>query len=65
MELPDAILKPQNLTELPDTALTLACGWINDAEEEADDVKTITELFNEAYIQDPIPNDVLAQLCRG
>ena len=26
---------------------------------------TITELFNEAYIQDPIPNDVLGQLHRG
>ena len=60
-----AVLKPQNLTELPDTdpALTLACGQINEevqqAEEGADNVKTITELFNEAYIQDPIPNDVL------
>ena len=66
-----AVLKPQNLTELPGTALTLACGRINEeeeaeeAKEEADNVKTITGLFNEAYIQDPIPNDVLGQLCRG
>ena len=76
-----AVLKPQNLIELPDTALTLACGRINeeaqqaekaeeaqraeDTEEGADNVKTITELFNKAYIQDPIPNDVLGQLHRG
>ena len=54
-----AVLKPQNLTELPDTALTLACGRINEeeeaqrakeAEEGADNVKTITELFNEGYM---------------
>ena len=61
-----AVLKPQNLTELPDTdtAFTLVCGQINEeaqraeeaeegaeeAEEGADNVKTITELFNEAYI---------------
>ena len=52
------VLKPQNLTELPDTALTLVCGqinneevqWAKEAEEEADIVKTITELFNKAYI---------------
>ena len=60
------VLKPQNLTELPDTALTLACGQINEeaqqaeeaeeaqrageTEEGANNVKTITELFNEAYI---------------
>ena len=63
------VLKPQNLTELsdtaltelPDTALTLACGRINEeeeeevqraeeVEEEADNVKTIIELFNKAYI---------------
>ena len=25
----------------------------------------MTELFNEAYMQDPIPNDVLGQLRRG
>ena len=68
------VLKPQNLSELPDTALTLACGQINEEEEvqqaeeakkEADNVKTITELFNKASIQDPIPNDVLGQLRRG
>ena len=58
-----AVLKLQNLTELPDTALTLACGRIN--EKEADNVRTIIELFNKAHIQDPIPNDVLGQLCRG
>ena len=58
-----AVLKLQNLTELPDTALTLACGRIT--EEEADNVRTITKLFNEAYIQDPILNDVLGQLRRG
>ena len=51
-----AVLKLQNLTELPGTALTLACERINEeeeaeeAEEEADNIKTITELFNEAYI---------------
>ena len=58
------MLKPQNLTDLPDAVLTLACGWINEVEEEvdwvveqekageeADNVKTITELFDEAYIQ--------------
>ena len=63
------VLKLQNLTEVPDTALTLACGRIDkdeeeadnvvqideeeeaqQAEEEADNIKTITELFNEAYI---------------
>ena len=66
-----AVLKPQNLTELPDTdtALTLTYGQINEeaqrAEEGADNVKTITELFNEAYIQDLIPNNVLGQLRRG
>ena len=71
-----ALLKLQNLTELPGTALILACRRINEeeevqqageeeAEEEADNVKTITELFNEAYIQDPIPNDILGQLRRG
>ena len=65
-------MKPQNLTKLPDNALTLVCGRINEevqrikeAEEEADNVKTITELFNKPYIQDPIPNDVLEQLHRG
>ena len=36
-----------------------------ETEEGADNVKTITELFNEAYIQDPIPNNVLGQLHRG
>ena len=36
-----------------------------EAEEGAGNVKTITELFNEAYMQDPMPNDVLGQLCRG
>ena len=66
-----AVLKLQNLTEVPDTTLTLVCGQIDEeeeapqAEEEADNVKTITELFNKAYIQDPIPNDVLEQLRRG
>ena len=81
------VLKPQNLTELPETVLTLVCGRINEeeadrvveveevqraeleevqrAEEEADNVKTIIELFNEAYIQDLILNDVLGQLHRG
>ena len=62
------VLKLQNLIELPDIALTIACGWINEeeeaqrseeAEEGADNMKTITELFNEAYMQAPIPNDVL------
>ena len=58
-----AVLKPQNLTELSGTALTLTYRWINkeeeaeEAEEEADNVKSITELFNEAYIENPIPND--------
>ena len=33
--------------------------------EGADNVKTITELCNEAYMQDPIPNNVLGQLRRG
>ena len=33
--------------------------------EEADSVKTTTKLFDEAYIQDPIPNNVLGQLYRG
>ena len=42
------VLKPQNLTELPDTALKLACRRIN--EKEADNVRTITQLFDEAYI---------------
>ena len=79
-----AVLKLQNLTELPDTALTLVCGRVNEeaqqaeeaeeaeraeeteeTKEGADNVKTIIELFNEAYIQDPIPNDVLGQLHRG
>ena len=78
-----AVLKLHNLTELPNTTLTLACGRINEeeeaqraveaeeaqqaeeAEEGADNVKTITELFNEAYMQDLIPNDVLGQLCTG
>ena len=72
------VLKLQNLTDLSDAALTLACGWINEVEEEvnwavkeeeageeASNVKTIRELFNEAYIQDPILNDVLGQLCTG
>ena len=27
--------------------------------------KSIEELFNEVYIKDPIPDDVLGQLCRG
>ena len=54
-----AVLKLQNLTELPDTdtALILTCGQINEEaqraeedEEGADNAKTITELFNEAYI---------------
>ena len=31
----------------------------------AEDVKTIIELFNEAYAKDPIPNDVLGQLRSG
>ena len=66
------VLKPQNVTELLDTVLTLACGQINEevqqakeAKEGADNVKTITKLFNEAYIPDPIPNNVLGQLHRG
>ena len=62
-----AVLKLQNLTNLADAVLTLACGQVIEGEEarpEADNVKTITELFNKAYIQDPIPNDVLGQLCR-
>ena len=62
-----AVLKPQNLSELPDAALTLACGRVEveDVEEvqpvkaEVDDAKTITELFDNAYAIDPIPNDVL------
>ena len=54
-----AVLKPQNLIELPDTdtVLTLACGQINEeaqrakeVEEGADNAKKIRELFNEAYI---------------
>ena len=50
------VLKLQNLTEVPDTALTLVYGQIDEdeeaqqAEEEANNVKTITELFIEAYI---------------
>ena len=36
-----------------------------EVEGAAENVKTITELFNEAYMQDPIPNDVLEQLRRG
>ena len=73
------VLKLQNLTELLDTVVALACRRINEVEEEevdriveqeeageeADNVKTITELFNKAYIQDPILNDILGQLCRG
>ena len=54
-------------------ALTLACGRVEveDVEEvqpveaEVDDAKTITELFDNAYAIDPIPNDVLDQLRRG
>ena len=60
-----AVLKPQNLTELLDTAVTLACRRIieeKEAGEEVDNVNTITELLNEAYIQDPIPNDILGLL---
>ena len=34
-------------------------------EAEVDDAKTITELFDDAYAIDPIPNDVLDQLHRG
>ena len=36
-----------------------------ETEEGVDNVKTITELLNKAYIQDLIPNDVLGQLHRG
>ena len=58
--------------ELPDAALTLACGRVEvkDVEEvqpveaEVNDAKTITELFDNAYAIDPIPNDILDQLRR-
>ena len=66
-----AVLKPQNLSKLPDAVLTLVCGRVEDVEEvqpveaEVDDAKTITELFDNAYAIDPIPNDVLDQLRRG
>ena len=32
---------------------------------EIDTVKTIIKLFNNNYRTDPIPNDILNQLCRG
>ena len=67
------VLKLQNLSKLPDAALTLACGRVEveDVEEvqpveaDVDDAKTITELFDDAYAIDPIPNDILDQLRRG
>ena len=50
------VLKPQYVTRVPDTALILACRRIDEEEEvqqvveKADNVKTITELLNKAYI---------------
>ena len=50
-----AVLRPQNLTDLPDAALTLACGWVEVdnvqwAEEETNATKIIKELFDDTYV---------------
>lgn len=62
-----------------DDARVLDDTWLDDAEnvprafaenveprlDDAEDVKTIAELFGNAYTKDPMPRDLLGQLRRG